>query len=80
MSSKRIEIFKKASIHIKKASNYLKISLKCSSFLKKKIRIFKKSLVAIAALPQWPVRPAFEYLYDTKPGTKFAMLITDLTD
>jgi hypothetical protein len=28
--------------------------------LKKKLRIFKKNLVAIAALPQWPVRP---YLY-----------------
>jgi hypothetical protein len=47
MSSKRIEIFKKASKHIKKASNSLEISFKIS--------ISKKSFVAIAALPQWPV-------------------------
>jgi hypothetical protein len=50
MSSKRIEISKKASIHIQEASNSLKISLKCNA-------LFKKSLAAIAALPQWPVRP-----------------------
>jgi hypothetical protein len=50
MSSKRIEIFKKAP-------NSLKISLKCHKFFKKSIAFSKKSLTAIAALPQWPVRP-----------------------
>jgi hypothetical protein len=50
MSSKRIEIFKKASNHVKKASNYLKMP----RILEKKPR---KSFAAIAALPQWPVRP-----------------------
>jgi hypothetical protein len=39
-----------SSIHIQEASNSLKISLKCNA-------LFKKSLAAIAALPQWPVRP-----------------------
>jgi hypothetical protein len=35
MSSNRIEIFKKASNHFKKASNSLKISSKCHAFLKR---------------------------------------------
>jgi hypothetical protein len=45
MSSKRIEIFKKgkkASNHFKKASNFLKISLKCHKFLKKSVVVSKK--------------------------------------
>jgi hypothetical protein len=53
MSSKRIKI-------VKKASNSLKIPLKCHAFLKKKRKkpsILKKSLGAIAAMPQWPFRP-----------------------
>jgi hypothetical protein len=58
MPSKRIEIFKKKnSIHFKKASISLDISLKCHTFLKKWLTFSKKSLVAIAALPQWPVHP-----------------------
>jgi hypothetical protein len=52
---KKPKIFRKASHHYKKASNSLKISLKCHAFLKKP-RILKKSLTAIAALPQWRVR------------------------
>jgi hypothetical protein len=36
MFSKRIEIFEKASYYFKKASNSLKISLKCLTFSKKK--------------------------------------------
>jgi hypothetical protein len=51
MSSKRIVIFKKASNHFKKASNSLKISLKCHAFLKKKSLAFsKKSLIDFAML------------------------------
>jgi hypothetical protein len=57
MSSKRIEIFEKASNHFKKASHSLKMSLKLHAFLKKSLAFTKKSLVAIAASPQWPVRP-----------------------
>jgi hypothetical protein len=45
MSLKRIEIFNKASKYFEKASNSLKISLKCHAF-------FKKSLAGIAVLPQ----------------------------
>jgi hypothetical protein len=45
MSSKRIEIFKKASNHFKKVSNSLKISPHSHI----------KSLAAIVALPQCPV-------------------------
>jgi hypothetical protein len=53
MPLKRIEIFKKASVS-------LKIFEKCQTILKTiKPHILKrkKSLAAIAALPQWPVRP-----------------------
>jgi hypothetical protein len=57
MSSKIIEIFKTGSSHFKKASNSLKISLKCHAFLKKSLTFSKKSLAAIAALLQWTVRP-----------------------
>jgi hypothetical protein len=47
---KKIKILKKSSYHFKKASNSLKISLKCHAFLKKSLNTFsKKSLVAIAA-------------------------------
>jgi hypothetical protein len=56
MSSKRIELFEKASNHFKKkfSENILTIA----THFKKKTRFLKKkSLVAIAALPQWPVRP-----------------------
>jgi hypothetical protein len=49
MSSKRIEIFKKLS-------DSLKIFLICHVFFKKASHSQQK-LVAIAALPQWPVRP-----------------------
>jgi hypothetical protein len=44
MFKKRIEIFKKAS-------NSLKISLKCYAFLKKSLALLKKSLLEIATLP-----------------------------
>jgi hypothetical protein len=50
MSSKRIEIFTKAC---KFSENIFKMP----RFLKKKPRILKKSVAAIAALPQWPLRP-----------------------
>jgi hypothetical protein len=59
MSPKRIEIFKKASSCFKKVLNSLKLSLICNAFLKKSLAFSKKYLVAIAALPQWPVRPCF---------------------
>jgi hypothetical protein len=52
MSSKRIEIFKKAS-------NFLKISLNATHSR-------KKSLAAIAALPQWPVRSFFHIFFGGK--------------
>jgi hypothetical protein len=47
MSSKRIEIFKKFSENI----------FKMSRILKEKASHSQKSLLAITALPQWPVRP-----------------------
>jgi hypothetical protein len=48
MLSKRIEIFTKVAIS-------LKMSIKCHAFFKKRLSILKnKSLMIIAALPQWP--------------------------
>jgi hypothetical protein len=55
MSSKRIEIFKKAS-------NSQKISLKSHAFLKKSLAFSKKSLTAIAVLPQRPFTENSKYL------------------
>jgi hypothetical protein len=46
-------ILKMSSNHFKKASNSLKIFLKCHAFLKKSLAFsIKKSFTAIAALPQ----------------------------
>jgi hypothetical protein len=56
MPSKRIEIIEKPPNYFKKASISLKISLKCHAFFKKCLIYPKKSLVGIAALPQWSVR------------------------
>jgi hypothetical protein len=44
LSGNVLEIFNKASIHIEKASNFLKIFLKCNAFLKKSLAFKKKPL------------------------------------
>jgi hypothetical protein len=55
MSAERIETFKKTSNHFKKASNSLKISLKCHAFLKKSLTFSKISLAAIDTMASPPL-------------------------
>jgi hypothetical protein len=51
MCLKSLAVFEKPLINLKKAS-ISRISLKCHAFLKKASHSQKKSLAAIAALPQ----------------------------